>query len=53
MTNCAVPINSQVAGAAFKDTWTLSGVDADWISLIEAKHPALYRVLLTAMTAIL
>ena len=49
--NYAAPIGSQAAGAAFKDTWTLSDVDVEWINLIEAKHPALYRVLLAAMTA--
>ena len=48
--NYAAPIGSKAAGAAFKDTWTLSDVDAEWINLIEAKHPALYRVLLAAMT---
>ena len=48
--NYAAPIGSQAAGAEFKDTWTLSDVDAEWINLIEAKHPALYRVLLAAMT---
>ena len=46
----AAPIGSKAAGAAFKDTWSLSDVDAEWINLIEAKHPALYRVLLAAMT---
>ena len=49
--NYAAPIGSQAAGAAFKDTWSLSDVDAEWINLMEAKHPALYRVLLAAMTA--
>ena len=49
--NYAAPIGSKAAGAAFKDTWTLSDVDAEWINLIEAKHPALYRVLLAAMTS--
>ena len=49
--NYAAPIGSAAAGAAFKDTWTLSDVDVEWINLIEAKHPALYRVLLAAMTA--
>ena len=49
--NYAAPIGSQAAGAAFKDTWTLSDVDAEWINLMEAKHPALYRVLLAAMNA--
>ena len=48
--NYAAPIGSKAAGAAFKDTWTLTEVDAEWINLIEAKHPALYRVLLAAMT---
>ena len=47
--NYAAPIGSKAAGAAFKDTWTLSDVDVEWINLIEAKHPALYRVLLAAM----
>ena len=49
--NYAAPIGSKAAGAAFKDTWTLSDVDAEWINLIEAKHPALYRVLLAAMSS--
>ena len=49
-TDYAAPIGSRAAGAAFKDTWTLSDVDVEWINLIEAKHPALYRVLLAAMT---
>ena len=48
--NYAAPIGSKAAGAAFKDTWTLSDVDVEWINLIEAKHPTLYRVLLAAMT---
>ena len=48
--NYAAPIGSKAAGAAFKDTWSLSDVDAEWINRIEAKHPALYRVLLAAMT---
>ena len=49
--NYAAPIGSKAAGAAFKDTWTLSDVDAEWINLMEAKHPALHRVLLAAMTS--
>ncbi len=48
--NYAAPIGSKAAGAAFRDTWTLSDVDVEWINLIEAKHPALYRVLLAAGT---
>ena len=46
----AAPIGSKAAGAAFKDTWTLSDVDAEWINLMEAKHVALHRVLLAALT---
>ena len=38
-SNYAAPIGSKAAGAAFKDTWTLSDVDVEWINLIEAKHP--------------
>lgn len=48
--NYAAPIGSQAAGAAFKDTWSLSDVDAEWVNLIEAKHSGLHRVLLAAMT---
>ena len=48
--NYDAPVGSQAAGAAFKDTWTLSDVDAEWINLIEQKQPALHRVLLAAMT---
>ena len=48
--NYAAPIGSRAAGAEFKDTWSLSEIDVEWINLIEAKHPRLYRVLLAAMT---
>ena len=47
--NYAAPIGSEAAGAAFKDTWTLSDVDVEWINLMEAKHSALHRVLLAAV----
>ena len=47
--NYAAPIGSKAAGAAFKDTWSLSDVNVEWINLIESKHPALYRVLLAAL----
>ena len=50
-SNYAAPIGSKAAGAEFKDTWTLSDVDVEWINLIEGKEPALHRVLLAAMTA--
>ena len=48
--NYAAPIGSKAAGAEFRDTWSLSDVDAEWINLMEGKHPALYRVLLAAIT---
>ena len=48
--NYAAPIGSKAAGAAFRDSWTLSDVDVEWINLVEAKHPALHRVLLAALT---
>ena len=48
--NYAAPIGSEAAGAAFKDTWTLSDVDITWLDLIEAKHPTLNRVIHAAMT---
>ena len=38
-TDYAAPIGSQAAGAAFKDTWTLSDIDAEWINFMEARHP--------------
>ncbi len=49
-SNYAAPIGSKAAGAEFKDTWTLTDINVEWVNLIEAKHPALYRVLLAAMT---
>ena len=48
--NYAAPIGSEAAGAAFKDTWTLSDIDVAWLDLIEAKHPTLNRVIHAAMT---
>ena len=49
-TNYAAPIGSKAAGAAFKDTWSLSDIDTEWINLLEKKYPALQRVLLAATT---
>ena len=46
----AAPIGSEAAGAEFKDTWTLSDIDVEWIDQIENQEPSLYRVLLAAMT---
>ena len=48
--NYAAPIGSMAAGAEFKDTWTLSDVDVAWLDLLEAKHPALNRVIHAAMS---
>ena len=49
-TDYAAPIGSRAAGAAFKDSWTLTDLDVEWINLIESKHPALHRVIMAAMT---
>ena len=45
----AAPIGSKAAGAEFKDTWSLSDIDVEWINLIQYKHPNLHRVLLAAL----
>ena len=39
------PIGSAAAGAAFKDTWTLSDLDVAWMGLIADEHPAIYKTL--------
>ena len=49
-TDYAAPIGSRAAGAAFKDSWTLTDIDVEWINLIESKHPVLHRVIMAAMT---
>lgn len=49
-TNYAAPIGSQAAGAEFKDTWTLDDLDVAWLDIIEAKYPALNKVIHAAMT---
>jgi site-specific DNA-methyltransferase (adenine-specific) len=46
-TNVA-PVGSVAAGAAFKDTWTLSDLDVAWMGLIADEQPAVYRVIETA-----
>ncbi len=43
--NYAAPVGSQAAGAAFKDTWTLSDLDVAWMGLIADEHPALAYIL--------
>ena len=36
----AAPVGSAAAGAAFKDTWTLSDLDVAWMGLIADEQPA-------------
>ena len=36
------PIGSEAAGAAFKDTWTLSDIDSAWHGQLAEQEPALY-----------
>jgi len=43
--NYAAPIGSDAAGAAFKDTWTLSDVDNAWHGEIADRQPALYQAI--------
>ena len=44
----SAPIGSKAAGAAFKDTWTLSDVDNAWHGEIAEREPALYQAIHTA-----
>ena len=46
--NYAAPVGSKAAGAAFKDTWTLSDLDVAWMGLIADEQPATAHVLKTA-----
>ena len=46
--NYEAPIGSKAAGAAFKDTWTLSDLDVAWMGLIADEQPAIYQVLQAA-----
>lgn len=41
----AAPVGSEAAGAAFKDTWTLSDVDMAEHGEIADRDPALYRII--------
>ena len=47
----AAPVGSQAAGAAFKDTWTLSDLDTAWMGLVADEQPAVYHVLQAAREA--
>ena len=44
----AAPIGSAAAGAAFKDTWTLSDLDVAWMGLIADEQPGVANLLHTA-----
>ena len=46
--NYAAPVGSEAAGAAFKDTWTLSDIDLAWIGLIAEQEPALAAIIESA-----
>ena len=48
ISNYAAPVGSKAAGAAFKDTWTLSDLDVAWMGLIADQEPAIYKLLETA-----
>ena len=43
--NYAAPIGSAAAGAAFKDTWTLSDVDTAWHGELADKEPGIYSAI--------
>ena len=43
--NYEAPIGSEAAGAAFKDTWTLSDVDTAWHGEIADREPTLYQAI--------
>ena len=43
--NYAAPIDSEAAGAEFKDTWTLDEINLAWHGLIKHEHPGLYAML--------
>ena len=43
--NYEAPVGSKAAGAAFKDTWTLSDLDVAWMGLIADEHPAIAYML--------
>ena len=44
----AASVGSRVAGAVFKDTWTLSELDLAWMGLIADEQPAVAHVVKTA-----
>ena len=44
----SAPVGSAAAGAAFKDTWSLSDLDVAWMGLIADERPAVANLLHTA-----
>ena len=42
------PIGSEAAGAAFKDSWTLSDLDNAWHGELAEREPALYHAISAA-----
>ena len=42
------PVGSKAAGAAFKDTWSLSDLDVAWMGLIADEQPAIANLLHSA-----
>ncbi len=43
--NYEAPVGSKAAGAAFKDTWTLSALDVAWMGLIAEDEPSISHML--------
>ena len=50
-TNRASPVRGKTKEVPFGDTWALSNLNTEWIDFIEAKHPALYHILLLPETS--
>ena len=46
--NYAAPVGSKAAGAAFKDSWTLSDVDVAWHGEIAEREPSVYAAIQAA-----
>ena len=44
----AAPVGSAAAGAAFKDTWTLSDLDVAWVGLVADENPAVAELIKVA-----
>ena len=46
----AAPIGSKAAGAAFKDTWSLSDIDLAWLLDFEKNHPDITKIINATLT---